>query len=227
MLRWILPLVGLLVVGCEKDARSRDPAAGGERGVAAAPAPADAAPAAAVVADAAVAPVVAVVVADAAPAGPPPDAAPAIKTWPFTAWDRAEAITFNHMRYGPRIQLYVYTAEKGWSPNIVERYPLTVEQGKRAVGWTIETRGELEVSKCPFPRHAVVLYAGDTPVGTVNVCFECGDILVWPPFETLPEDQDKLNALWSKQMKAYDRVFPKWQAFFRDEVGVPLEPVER
>ncbi len=223
MMRWILPLVGLLVVGCGKDARSRDPAAGGERGVATAPAPADAAPVAVVAADAAVA----AVVADAAPAGPPPDAAPAIATWPFTAWDRAEAITFNHVEYGPRIPLYVYTAEQGWSPKLVERYPLTVEQGQRAVGWTIETRGEMEVSKCPFPRHAVVLYAGQTPVASINVCFSCGDILVWPPYEALPEDGKKLEKLYARKMKAYDVVFPRWEAFFRDEVGVPLEPVAR
>ncbi|WAS97514.1 hypothetical protein [Nannocystis punicea] len=142
-------------------------------------------------------------------------------TWPFVAWDRAEAFTFNPIEYGPGVPLRVYEATKGWSPNIVERKPLSQAQAERAVEWTVATRGELEVSKCAFPRHAVVLYAGDAPVGSVNVCFECGDILVWPDFEP-PASGPTAERRQRQQMKAYKRVFPEWQRFFRDELGLPL-----
>ena len=156
-----------------------------------------------------------------------------IATWPFTAWDRAEAITFNHVAYGPGIPLRAYDDVHGWSPKIVERRAITAQQGARAVKWVIATRGEIEVSKCAFPRHAVVLYAGDTPVGTANVCFECGDILVWPDLEP-PPDYDRWSAAKQKQQErkfrqqltAYKKVFPQWEQFFGDELGFSLAPVK-
>jgi len=155
----------------------------------------------------------------------------AIPTWPFTAWDRAEAITFNHVAYGPGIPLRVYDAEHGWSPKIGERRPISQEQAARAVDWVIATGGELEVSKCPFPRHAVVLYAGEGPVGTANVCFECGDILVWPHLDAPPDYSnwtDKAEKQWNRRLKkkmaGYKKVFPQWERFFRDELGFSLTP---
>ncbi len=157
--------------------------------------------------------------------------AKAIPTWPFTAWDRAEAITFNHVAYGPGIPLRVYDADHGWSPKIVDRKPISQEQAARAVGWVIATGGELEVSKCAFPRHAVVLYAGEAPVGTANVCFECGDILVWPHLDAPPDHDnwtDKAEKQWNRKLKkklsGYKKVFPEWERFFRDELGFSLTP---
>ncbi|PCC67608.1 hypothetical protein SAMN02745121_02244 [Nannocystis exedens] len=146
------------------------------------------------------------------------------KTWPFVAWDRAEAFTFNHVPYGPGVPLRVYDATNGWSPEIAERKPISPAQAGRAVEWVVATRGALEVSKCAFPRHAVVLFAGDTPVGSVNVCFECGDILVWPEFEP-PASGPTAERRHRQQMKAYKRVFPEWERFFRDDLGLPLTPL--
>jgi hypothetical protein len=145
------------------------------------------------------------------------------KTWPFVAWDRAEAFTFNQVAYGPGIPLRVYDATAGWSPKIAERAPISADQAGRAVERVVATRGTLEVSKCAFPRHAVVLFAGDTPVGSVNVCFECGDILVWPDFEP-PASGPTAERRHRQQMKAYKRVFPEWERFFRDDLGFPLTP---
>lgn len=139
-----------------------------------------------------------------------------ISEWPFHEWDRAEAITYNHVPYGPGVPLRVYDATHGWSPKIVERKPITAEQARHAASWVRATGGEVEVSKCAFPRHAVVLYAGDIPVGTANVCFECGDILVWPDI-TAPTNS-------KKQMTAYKKVFPEWEHLFRDELGFSLTP---
>jgi hypothetical protein len=78
---------------------------------------------------------------------------------------------------------------------------------------------------------AVVLYAGDTPVGTANVCFECGDILVWPDLEPPPDydrwsdaKQRQQDRKYRQQLTAYKRVFPQWERFFRDELGFSLTP---
>lgn len=155
-----------------------------------------------------------------------------IEGWPFHAWDRAEAITYNQVPYGPGIPLRVYDAGHGWSPNIRERTPISAAQAERAVAWVKTTRGEVEVSKCAFPRHAVVLYAGETPVGSANVCFECGDILVWPDFEPRDDDDDdaspaaarKRERAYAKKLAAYKKVFPQWERLFRDELGFSLAP---
>ena len=164
----------------------------------------------------------------------PPTPLTKTTTWPFVAWDRAEAITYNHLAYGPGIPLRVYDDTKGWSPKIVERKPITRPQGERTVNWVIATGGEVEVSKCAFPRHAVVLYSGDTPVGTANVCFECGDILVWPDLDPPPDYEHWTDAAqkqhegsYRRKLTAYKKVFPQWENFFRDELGFPLAPVQR
>lgn len=105
-------------------------------------------------------------------------------------------------------------------------------RAKKAVGYVTQTLGGVDVSKCPFPRHAVVLYDGDVPVASINVCFECGDILIWPPWDQKPEpDYEKMTdkewkareLFYERKMKLYEKAFPKWQAFFRDEVGFPID----
>ena len=162
--------------------------------------------------------------ADTAP--PAPHAAPVVPTpakeWPFSAWDRAEAFAFNQIPYGPGIPLRVYDAAHGWNPNIVDHKPIDSTQAKRAIEWVKATTGEVEVSGCPFPRHAIVWYAGDTPVGTANLGFDCGDILVWPDFErhaagTAPKVSGKA---YKDKLAAYDYIFPLWKKFFGEELGI-------
>ena len=208
----------LALIGCGKSDPPPKPAPAPAPAPVAAPAPApDAAPAAV--------------------AAPAPDAAPAplvpSKTWPFHEWDRAEAVTFNHVPPGPDVQLFAYNAD-GWTPNLLEQKPIELEQGKRAVEWVIATRGTVEVSKCPFPRHAVVLYSGSTPVASINLCFECGDLLVWPEFEPGPDwdryddwtkaEHAKFDKLTKKKHAAYEKLYPEWEAFFRDELGFSITP---
>jgi hypothetical protein len=151
------------------------------------------------------------------------------KTWPFHAWDRAEAVTFNQfpMRRGAR--LYAYN-EHGFSSHIVDRRPLDDARAKKAVDLVTQTNGDVNVSKCPFPRHAVVLYEREVPVASINVCFECGDILLWPRWAQEPgwsnltdKEVKALELRTAKQMKLYEKVFPKWEVFFRDEVGFPID----
>src|SRR5688572_13647871 len=159
-------------------------------------------------------------------AGPtvPLSSIPAQKEWPFHKWDRAEAILFNQVPDGPNEQLMVYEPKEGWNKRIAERKKIDDAQAKKAVGWVVQTNGMVPISKCPFPRHAVVLYFGNTPVGTANVCFQCGDILVWP-------DIDKPSELYAvgseprmkKKMAAYKTVFPLWRKLFEDEMKFPIK----
>ena len=152
----------------------------------------------------------------------PAPVAPAPEPWPFVTWDRAEAVAFNtELHFGPGIPLHAWHPRDGWSPHVTARAPITRAQAEAARDRTVATRGTIEVSKCPFPRHAVVFFAGDEPVGSVNVCFECGDILATPPFEEADP------ALYEAKLAAYDRVYPRWEAFFRDELGWSIAPPPR
>ena len=160
---------------------------------------------------------------------PPPPVSRSGKVWPFHAWNEAVAVTYNHMRIRPGVPLLAYD-ERGWSPHVVEQKPLSRENADVAVMLLAATEGGVDVSKCPFPRHAIVLLDSGVPVASINVCFECGDIRTWPSWGPEP-DWDKLTdkemrameLRAAKQLKLYDKTFPKWQAFFRDEVGFPLE----
>jgi hypothetical protein len=78
----------------------------------------------------------------------------------------------------------------------------------------------------------VVLYEGDIPVASINICFECGDILLWPRWEQKPEpDWSNLtDKQWkeielesAKKLKLYKKAFPKWKVFFRDEIGFSID----
>jgi hypothetical protein len=167
-----------------------------------------------------------------APAAAPTPVVRTGNAWPFHAWDRAEAVTFNHLSYRPRVGLYAYD-EHGWSSHLVDRKPLASADAKKAVELVVATEGDVEVSKCTFPRHAVILYDRETPIASINVCFECGDILLWPRWEpassgpTGPSMTAQQIAAFelraAKQMKLYDKAFPRWQAFFRDQVGFPID----
>lgn len=194
----------------------------------AASSPVDAAAAAITPADAG-APPAPIAVADAAAPEPPPLVERKGKVWPFHAWDRAVAVTFNDFPMRPRTQLRAYD-EHGWSPHVTEKKPIDAATAKKAVELVMATNGDVLVSKCPFPRHAVVLYEGEVAVASINVCFECGDILLWPRWEPEP-DWDKLGdremkAIEEKrarQMKLYDKTFPRWKAFFRGDVGFAVD----
>jgi len=172
--------------------------------------------------------------ASAAPvdAGPPPKPAPVTrtgKTWPFHAWDHAEAVAFNQLPMRPRIQRRAYD-DDGWTQHLAQKKPIDGALAKKAVELVMRTEGDVNVSQCPFPRHAVVLYEGATPVASINVCFSCGDIMLWPRWEP-EQDWEKLNDKQrkafelreKKQKKLYDAAFPMWKAFFRDEVGYAID----
>lgn len=168
---------------------------------------------------------------DVPPPGPPPQkVARSGKTWPFHAWNRAEAVTYNEFPMRPGVQLLAYDDIHGWTPHLVDRKALDETKARRAIELVTATNGDVEVSKCPFPRHAVVLYEDAVPVATINVCFSCGDIILWPPWET-PPNWDKLTdremkermARHDKQLKLYEKTFPKWKTFFTTDVGFTID----
>ena len=222
-MRTLLLLLATLVA-CDRDAR----------GPAAPAASAHAEPVSATASAAMTAAVSAPPIASAAPSAsartPPVKVERQGKTWPFHRWTRAEAVTFNPFSIRPGVQLRAYDDSHGESPHIVDRKPLDEAMAKKAVDLVTQTQGGVEVSKCPFPRHAVVLYEDTLPVASINVCFECGDILLWPPWAPEPDwatltaqQLKKIELANRRQLELYDAVFPKWQAYFRDEVGFPID----
>lgn len=156
---------------------------------------------------------------------PPPAVARTGKQWPFHTWDKAVFVQYNHFPAHHLPPLDVYD-DKGWTPFLFAKRDLTADQGKRALALVAEMKGRADVSKCPFPRHGVVFLEGDVPVASVSVCFECGDILVWPewtPGERARREKRSLAELEreGKQMLLrHDKVFPKWKAFLEKDLGV-------
>jgi hypothetical protein len=179
-------------------------------------------------------PAVAVVPADAAIDAPPAPPAPVARTekqWPFHRWDHAEAVLFNQFqeRMAP---LFAYD-EHGWNPSVVERKPLDQTLAKEAFALVVETEGEHEVSKCPFPRHGVVFFDGEVPVASINVCFQCGDILAWPLWDPepdydhlTPKQERALDRRYAWKNKRYATAFPKWKTFFHDKIGFEVDPAK-
>jgi hypothetical protein len=151
-------------------------------------------------------------------------------SWPFQKWSSAKAYTFNFFTIKRGVPLYVYTNHDGWSPHIRSEMEISIEQSARAAFWVNETKGSIDASKCPFPRHAVVFFdAKGKPIASVNICFECGDILVWPPYY---KDIRDCNAKYDeidpqteepKILKVYDRVYPLWMDFFQNELRMPID----
>src|SRR5262249_27328961 len=151
----------------------------------------------------------------------------------FHTWDRADAFTFNRFRMREGAPFRIYD-DNGWSPHIADKKPLDAALAKQAADLALAGKSELEMTKCPFPRHAVVLYDPDVPVASINVCFECGDVLLWPRWGPPQVDWDKLTDAQSKKafadlqaegarkQKVFGQLFPKWKTFFRDDVGFPI-----
>lgn len=158
------------------------------------------------------------------PPGPPkpPPVTRTGKVWPYHVWDRAEAVTFNHVPEGPNVGLYAYD-EDGWSEHLLDRKSISSSQAAQAVALVKATEGGVEVSKCPFPRHAVILYDGEVPVASINVCFQCGDILIWPPWPGNEIGTPGWKGRHDHQLVLHKQTFPKWKTFFKDDVGFAVE----
>lgn len=145
------------------------------------------------------------------------------KKWPFVEWDAAQAYTFNLRKPGPGAKLHVFRRPQGWTEKPVPGKVLTEAQSKKALQLLAKTQGGMDVSKCPFPRHGIVFSVENVPVGSISVCFECGDILIWPPYSPDPKWEDKKYKRYGKLMRAYDRVFPGWKKLFAKDLGLATD----
>src|SRR5688572_26452435 len=122
--------------------------------------------------------------------------------WPAQAWDRAEAVRFN---YAPsdELQLEAY-GDDGWNPTIEEREPISREQAELAIARVIALGGSV-LPMCIVPRHAIVLYRGETPVASINVCFSCNGLRVWP--ELRPPYRQDFDQMGTLEREVYgDRI---------------------
>jgi hypothetical protein len=139
--------------------------------------------------------------------------------WPFHKWDHAEAVALNWMPYSEKTSERVYE-DNGWSPNVKYRIALGAEQAELANHFVQYAKGELLVTKCPNPHHAVVFYDGETVVGSVSVGFQCPDVLLWPRWPSKYSDK----ALEIEAMDSSTR----WSFFFfeSDMVRLPEVPPE-
>ena len=152
---------------------------------------------------------------------------------PYHAYDRAEAITFNQFSEmaSPRGTLLEVYSQLGWSPHISERKPITGALTNKALD-IVSTLGSWELTKCTFPRHAIVLYENDIPIASINVCFECGGILTWPQAPNPALHQLGPNATFAQELAEEHRVnaifgklLKRWESFFHDDVGFEVKHV--
>ncbi|MEC7985679.1 MAG: hypothetical protein VX278_10985 [Myxococcota bacterium] len=141
--------------------------------------------------------------------------------WPPVAWTHAKAYTYNFTSYGPGKKLRVWD-EYGWADNIEQTFTLTQASADAALELIHQTQGDVQASKCPFPRHAVVYFnQKEEPVASINVCFSCTDILIYPPYFPSPEESFKRYETQSEEggpllFEIHERVLTKWESFFTD-----------
>ena len=147
-------------------------------------------------------------------------------SWPPTSWTSAKAYSFNQVDFGPGVELYAYK-DGVWSTNITQEKELTKQQAHDALELNHRLGGTLIVSKCAFPRHAVVFFdANDQPVASINVCFSCGDILVWPPYSLAADwNQQRFSQQGSGDMphifSAHEQILPVWNSMLLKQMGLP------
>ena len=129
------------------------------------------------------------------------------KTWPPQEWSYAKAYTFNFVPYGPGQSLYLYK-DKVWNKNTPTSYSINKEQADYALSLVHKTAGNIETSKCTFPRHGIVYFdAQDEPVASINFCFSCEALLVWPPYQSIDE-QYKRDEIPGKNVEGREWVEP-------------------
>ena len=147
------------------------------------------------------------------------------KDWPFSEWTTAKAYAYNMTNFGPGASLFVYR-EGEWNPSITEEKTLDSSQAQAALELNHRLGGKVSVSKCAFPRHAIVFFdAQEQPVGSINVCFECGDILVWPDYYGEEDDTSFRYAMSevSEMPTIFDhheQTLPVWEDLLITTIGL-------
>lgn len=148
--------------------------------------------------------------------------------WPFERYSHARAYTYNFFASdaagGPDWQSgkkgRIWSAASGWSPYIRSTTMLGDANAHAVAKIVQSTRGSFETSKCPFmPRHAVVYFNNkDEPIAGVEVCFECGDVSVWPDY---PESR-RLKLGWDQLEAIHNAALRGYGSIFSAKLGLPL-----
>jgi hypothetical protein len=150
--------------------------------------------------------------------------------WSKLKYASAKAYTFNFEPFGPGHKgLRAFGPIRGpgedtvgMHPKIRNSAPLTAEQASEAFALVRLTEGAARMSKCAFPRHGVVFFdkKGD-PIASVNICFECGDILIWPEWDRRPSA--KKNSYGEVFTKKYDKAMSGWTTLFQSLDDMPID----
>lgn len=135
------------------------------------------------------------------------------KTWPFHTWDHAEAVVMNWSAYGPDSDRHAYD-ELGWTQRLAYRAPLGAEIAQKSVALAVRQGGDILLTKCPVPRHAIVLFDGDTPIASINVDFACQNVLLWPAVP--PKGGQALAYELAKEL------VPEWRDVFEGQLHFPM-----
>jgi len=142
--------------------------------------------------------------------------------WPPSKWSHARAYTYNFTPYGPGKKLRIWDA-KGWSENIKQTIDIDQKQAQTAISLLHRTQGEVQASKCPFPRHAVVFFNGEDPIASINICFSCTDILIHPPyFNDDEQSYGRYEMMGAGEepllFEIHETVLEDWGSYF-DKIG--------
>jgi len=108
-----------------------------------------------------------------------------IGEWPFRAWRRARAYTFNFLPEGSGIQTTLYNPWAGWNDHVRSEHALNRDAAVEIAGTITAMHGSVAFSKTQFPRHGVAFFDDSSrdPVGVVSIGFPDQTIHVWPDFE--------------------------------------------
>ena len=162
-------------------------------------------------------------------AGPAPGQAPKTREdagatngrWPFRSWAYAKAYVFNFFPVRRGVQLGILEDGR-WNPKITLTKPVPKSVAAQVIANVTATKGTFRPSACPFfPRHAFVFFdARDKPVATVDICFQCGDLIVSPDFEK-SWDAKHGYSVSKADWKAYEAALKSYRTIVSG-LGMPI-----
>ena len=120
----------------------------------------------------------------------------------------------NWAPYGPDSEMRAYD-DTGWTQRLAYRAPLDAAIAQRSVAMAVKEGGEILTTKCPIPRHAIVLFEGETAVASINVDFTCENVLLWPKPASTASDTQMAPKLAAEFL-------PHWRDIFEGQLRFPM-----
>ncbi|MCP4443234.1 MAG: hypothetical protein GY810_30390 [Aureispira sp.] len=147
---------------------------------------------------------------------------PETENWPYKAYKYAKIYGYNIgkpkdlPRKDGRMQMAIVNKEGVFNPNIKYTEGISIELAEKVQKHVEKMEGTRILSKCFFPRHAIVLFdVNDDVVARVEVCFTCEDVRVVPDVN-IPDDEKsspyigenfKLNPTIKGAFKFFEKTF--------------------